>query len=350
MSNPSISFVIPTFNFAAFLPETLDSIVNERYSPIEIIVFDGGSTDDTLAVLEAYRTKFPALKVMVATERGNIDTDLNLAVDAAQGDFIWTMSADDTLMPGWSEIVAELLAGSTPDLLLVPAIHCDIRMQPRRSYPIMRDPATGVMTRTLVDDDSVIDYLSNVRTSEGLFSFCSACIVRREKFRKAPALVAANGTCWRYSVRLISVLVDYPSTIVVLDRPLIYKRGDNDSFAQAGVIRRLRIATLGWDDAIGALDLRPGLRSAMLSRVKSDIRPFTLLYMSQFVRDDEERATYRACVDTRMKAADGSIPATARILKRLPRFLILRKGLEVAKAAVRIVQQRIWSAQLPVVD
>jgi abequosyltransferase len=343
------SFVIPTLNFAAFLPETLDSIVDERFDDIEIIVFDGGSTDDTLDVLEAYRSKWPALKVVSATERGNIDIDLNKGVAEATGDYIWTMSADDVLMPGWSGGVLAALA-DRPDLALIPAVHCDIKMRPRRNYPILREDSGAPLAMTLAGNDDLLRYLAQVRTSEGVFSFCSACIVRRDRLLAVSPLDAANGTCWRYSARLIAVLVNYPSSITVLGTPLIYKRGDNDSFASAGLIRRLKIATLNWDEAVDCLGLDRPISAAIATHAKADIRPATLLYLSQFVRNRDEKALYRACVASRLGNGGGNPGPLAALLRHLPPFAPLRAALNTAKAAVRVVQQRRWSEHLAAVE
>lgn len=344
-----ISFVIPTLNFAAFLPETLDSIVDEGFADIEIVVFDGGSRDNTLEVLEHYRTKWPALRVISATERGNIDIDLNEAVAAATGDYIWTMSADDVLMPGWSDAVLPALADQ-PDLTLIPAIHCDIKMRPRRNYPILREDGGEPLSMTLAGDDDLLHYLAQVRTSEGLFSFCSACIVRRDRLVAVSSLDAANGTCWRYSARLIAVLVNYPSCITVLGNPLIYKRGENDSFSSAGLIRRLKIATLNWDEAIGCLGLDRPIGAAIATHAKADIRPMTLLYLSQFVRNRDEKTLYRACVASRLGDDGSNSGLLAAFLRNLPPFAPLRAALNMAKAAVRVVQQRRWSERLAAVE
>lgn len=350
MTNNSgiISFVIPTLNFAEFLPETLDSILAEGYLKTEIIVFDGGSCDNTLEVLESYKDICPELIVIVAKERGNIDVDLNKAVASATGEYIWTLSADDVLVQGWSQVIVPRLKREKPDLLLVPAIHCDIQMRPRRNYPILKETKNGTLTSVIEDDADLFKYLDSVRTSEGLFSFCSACIVRRDHLLQTPVLEQANGTCWRYAARLISVLTSYPSMITVLNFPLIQKRGDNDSFASSGMINRLRIATLNWDKAIGSLGLNEPVTQAMLKVVKADIRPFTLLYLSQYVRDGDEQIIYRACVDTRIGRSGAGSTFSAGVLKRMPRFAVLRKALEIAKDVVRIFQQRLWATRIPV--
>jgi glycosyltransferase involved in cell wall biosynthesis len=342
----SISFVIPTYNFAAFLPETLDSIIAERYSPIEIIVFDGGSSDNTLEVLEEYRCKFPELIVLVATERGNIDIDLNRAVMAATGDYIWTVSADDVLMSGWSKAIYSHLKEHEPDLMLAPAVHCDIRLRPRRDYPILKDPNLGIFQAMIKDDHDLLSYLSKMRTSEGLFSFCTSCLVRRKRLEQAPTLEYLNGTCWRYATRLISILLEYSCNIIVLNQPLIFKRGDNDSFASSGLINRLKIATVNWDIALNYLQHDFLVRHSMLLLVKSDIRVLTLLYMSQFVSCKEDSLIYRACVESRLIGADGQLPFVARILKSMPRFVPLKNLLTLAKFGLRFFQQFIWSLKL----
>ena len=345
--HPTLSFVIPTLNFASFLPATLDSIIDEGYGPLEIVVFDGGSTDDTLAVLEAYRAaKFPDLKVIVATERGNIDIDLNKGVAAATGEYIWTMSSDDALIPGWSKIIADRLQRFSPDLMLIPAVHCDIYLRLRRNYPILCDTVAGELIAKLTVDSDVITYLDNVRTSEGLFSFCSACLVRRERLVRAPQLEDANGTYWRYSARLIAILTDYPSQILVLNIPLLLKRGENDSFASVGIIRRLAIATTSWDRAISLLPLGERVSRAMLRRVKSDIRPISISYLSQFIRDEEEQAIYDECVRSRLGEGSYSNRLLARVLPHVPHFKILKRALLVARPMFRSIQRRFWQSRL----
>lgn len=341
-----ISFVIPTLNFAEFIGETLDSIVDEGWTETEIVVFDGGSNDDTLDVLSRYReTKFSALKVVCATERGNIDIDLNLATSHATGDYVWTLSADDVLMTGWSGAIGEELARG-PDIILAPAVHCDIAMRPRRSYPILAGRQTGPLRRRVENDRDLRAYLEQVRNSEGVFSFCSACLVRRDRLLEAPLLEAANGTCWRYSARLISILVDYPASIAVLHEPLIYKRGDNDSFGGAGPIRRLRIATESWDKAISALDLGGEVSGLLARRAKSDIRPTSLLYLSQFTRDEEEQRIFEACVKSRLATGQPLSRAMAWTITRFPKLQVLKRALLVARPAWRRLQQRRWEGKL----
>ncbi|MHC4739100.1 MAG: glycosyltransferase family 2 protein [Planctomycetota bacterium] len=51
---PDISFCIPTYNFAKFLPATLDSIIEQADENIEIVIVDGGATDETDEVIHSH--------------------------------------------------------------------------------------------------------------------------------------------------------------------------------------------------------------------------------------------------------------------------------------------------------
>ena len=54
MTSPLVSIVIPTFNSERFLRECLDSVINQDYANLEIIIVDGSSDDQTLVILQEY--------------------------------------------------------------------------------------------------------------------------------------------------------------------------------------------------------------------------------------------------------------------------------------------------------
>src|SRR6185503_2220539 len=60
---PLVSIIVPSFNQGRFIAETIDSILSQDYRPIEVLVMDGASTDETLDVLESYRV-VPELKFL----------------------------------------------------------------------------------------------------------------------------------------------------------------------------------------------------------------------------------------------------------------------------------------------
>ena len=54
LSSPMVSVVVPAYNASKFLAETLDSVLLETYSPLEVIVVNDGSKDDTLKIATDY--------------------------------------------------------------------------------------------------------------------------------------------------------------------------------------------------------------------------------------------------------------------------------------------------------
>jgi glycosyltransferase involved in cell wall biosynthesis len=89
---PLVSVVVPTLNRARFLPPTLDSILNQDYANIEVIVIDAGSTDETEAVLRSYGDR---IRWLARPDRGAFDA-INDGWKMAKGDVWAWLNADDT--------------------------------------------------------------------------------------------------------------------------------------------------------------------------------------------------------------------------------------------------------------
>ncbi len=100
MSAPKLSICIATLNRAAFIGETLKSIIAQATDDVEIVVVDGASTDNTTAVVCSYQQKFPRLNYVRLEAKGGVDRDYDRSVQLAQGEYCWLMSDDDLLKPG----------------------------------------------------------------------------------------------------------------------------------------------------------------------------------------------------------------------------------------------------------
>ena len=82
---PKVSVLIPTYNRADYIEECLDSILNQTVPPLEIIVIDDGSEDDTAQRLESYKDRI----IYLHKENGGKPSALNLALTQVRGDYIW---------------------------------------------------------------------------------------------------------------------------------------------------------------------------------------------------------------------------------------------------------------------
>ncbi len=102
---PLVSIVIPAFNHAEYLADAIDSILNQDYSNIELIVLDDGSTDNTSEVLESYGNRFHWESHQ---NMGQANT-LNKGWRMAKGEILAYLSADDLLLPQATRVSIQYL-------------------------------------------------------------------------------------------------------------------------------------------------------------------------------------------------------------------------------------------------
>lgn len=90
-----VSVIIPTYNRPRWLPETIESVLNQTYSYTEIIVVNDGSTDNTEEVLEPYIDKIK----YIYKENGGPGSAVNVGIMAATGKYIARLDDDDLFLP-----------------------------------------------------------------------------------------------------------------------------------------------------------------------------------------------------------------------------------------------------------
>ncbi|WP_316736065.1 glycosyltransferase family 2 protein [Pedobacter aquatilis] len=90
-----VSVIIPAYNAAHTIEETLDSVFAQTFENLEVIVVNDGSTDDTLSILENY----PRSITIITTENRGVSSARSLGFANSVGDYIQYLDADDLLMP-----------------------------------------------------------------------------------------------------------------------------------------------------------------------------------------------------------------------------------------------------------
>ena len=100
---PKISIVMPVYNVAQFLPQALDSVINQTLKEIEIICVDDCSTDNSSEILEQYARKDNRIKVITQPENmGEVVAKYTAALNA-NAEYIGTVDPDDWAMPDMYE-------------------------------------------------------------------------------------------------------------------------------------------------------------------------------------------------------------------------------------------------------
>jgi glycosyltransferase involved in cell wall biosynthesis len=95
MPNPTISVLLPVCNAQEHLPGALDSVLCQTLHDLELIIIDDGSTDDTPSILARYAAQDRRIRLLSFPQRRGIVAALNTGIEAANGDFLARMDADD---------------------------------------------------------------------------------------------------------------------------------------------------------------------------------------------------------------------------------------------------------------
>lgn len=95
MSRPLVSAVIPTYNYARFLPRAVESALAQTWPSMEVIVVDDGSTDETPQVLDRYAERIR----VVRQQNQGLCAARNAGIAAAGGEFIALLDSDDWWEP-----------------------------------------------------------------------------------------------------------------------------------------------------------------------------------------------------------------------------------------------------------
>ena len=97
-----VSVIMPCYNAEKYLPEAIDSVFNQSYNNVELIVVDDGSSDSSLSILQNYANRI----ILIEQENQGPDYARNRGIAASNGDFIAFLDADDYWAP---DFIAKLL-------------------------------------------------------------------------------------------------------------------------------------------------------------------------------------------------------------------------------------------------
>lgn len=294
----SLSVCIPIYNFAKFIPETLDSILGQDGgNEVEIIVLDGASTDNTAEILADYQRKHPNINYVRQPQKGGIDRDMAKSVEPATGDYCWLFSGDDIMRPGaLRRVLNEIQSG------------CDLYLCKHMEYYFYHDSWTEYPT-VACDDDAVFDlsdprsrrdYFSKAVNTEAFFSFIGGIIVRRSTWNRVPLNEEFVGSCWGHVARLFELMAGGLS-IKVLSGALLDRRPDNDSFASGGMVNRYRIAIDGFYNIVNRFFGHDSVEAFHVRRViRHEFHPLAM-QLGKFMCFVNPAGEDRALMDSLMK-------------------------------------------------
>jgi len=110
MKLPTLSVIIPNFNHGHCIGRALEALLTQSVRPMEIIVIDDASTDDSVAVVKAFAERNPAVRLLRNDKNMGTHPAANKGIVNASGEFVHVTASDDQVMPGFVEKSLNVLA------------------------------------------------------------------------------------------------------------------------------------------------------------------------------------------------------------------------------------------------
>ncbi len=259
-----LSICMPTFNFGQFIGETLDSIIPQLTDQTEIVILDGGSTDNTQEVVQSYQKTCPQIRYFRQPARGGIDKDMHLSVEKAQGEYCWLFSSDDIMRPGAiNTVLTEIKDGI--DVYLCNFTICELDCKtPMIEHHVLKGESQN--TYNLSDTSTRAQYFSLATETTAFFSFMGSLIIKRARWVSTNIDEQFFGTCWAHAVRILRMI---PQGLIVKYIPfsLLLKRAYNDSFLDKGIVHRFSIAIDGYPNIMRSIFGEQSIEAFHIARV-----------------------------------------------------------------------------------
>jgi glycosyltransferase involved in cell wall biosynthesis len=96
----SLSVIMTNYNHAVWLPRALTAVLRQDPPADEVIIVDDGSTDDSIAVIEAFQRRHPSIRLIRHDSNRGVVAAIETALAAASGEFLIGAAADDMVLPG----------------------------------------------------------------------------------------------------------------------------------------------------------------------------------------------------------------------------------------------------------
>lgn len=207
--SPLVSVVICNYNYAAYLGQAIESVLDQTYRQAEVVVVDDGSTDQSAAVLARYARQFRGRVRPIYTQNRGQTSALRMGVLASQGEIICFLDSDDLFFAQKLATVVAYMHRFRADGLVhrvwlfgAPELHHQVhtRLGQSRVWPYYGGPrrARWVHNRVSIDDYSAF-YTTN-----------SGIVLRRELAVQIASFRAAQ---WRYT-HYGDVYFDRPAQVI----------------------------------------------------------------------------------------------------------------------------------------
>lgn len=152
-NQPLISVIVPVYNAEKYLDKCIESIINQEYSNLEIILVNDGSKDHSLSVCKQYQRNDSRI-VIVNQKNGGPSVARNSGLDVATGDYIGFVDSDDIIEKDMYKILMKNLLDANAQMAAIGMEYCYLNGDKKPYYQ-------GETKRCIENEDILSTFLSN---------------------------------------------------------------------------------------------------------------------------------------------------------------------------------------------
>lgn len=119
-----VSVIVPVYNVKPYLAEALDSVVNQSYKNLEIIIVDDGSTDGSGEICDRYAERDRRIRVVHQSNKG-LSSARNTGLDIMTGELVAFLDSDDAYHPDFVRLMAEAMEREKSELVTCKTVICN---------------------------------------------------------------------------------------------------------------------------------------------------------------------------------------------------------------------------------
>lgn len=117
MKNPFVSVIVPVYNIQSYIKECVDSLINQSYKNIEIILIDDGSTDDSGLICDEYKNVDNL--TIIHKKNGGLSDARNVGIEIARGDYLIFVDGDDFVHRDFVSSLVELAMRNNSKMAMI---------------------------------------------------------------------------------------------------------------------------------------------------------------------------------------------------------------------------------------
>lgn len=233
-----ISIIIPVYNAEKYIEKCLDSVLNQTYKNIEIIVINDGSTDNSYDVLKKYKNKI----ILINQKNHGVSYSRNVGIDKSTGDYIMFIDGDDWIDEDMVLNMVDVIKEKKVDI---------VRCGYIREFPDHKEELTITNDKVIIEKKEIYDrFISNYDLSSPCCQLIKkACIKKKfdknikigEDYLFNLDLYSNINSCVFLPENYYHYLYNYNSATTVIDYDKIKKRCEDSIEVYSQLLEYIKI-------------------------------------------------------------------------------------------------------------